>query len=163
MTSNDIKIILSQQKQRLIEVSAASQQALKVNGFFDNQGLSYQKLSELINNQFSTFDEELDLEMSLIDGISRLISVLDSLGESQILNLSSFITNSCAGRLARMQLLIGSEEISTIVFGDKLSPSLVSPSAIIEKTERLEILTPTQLLEANGFSFTSDLFKYLII
>ena len=35
-----------------------------------------------------------------------MISLLDSLGEDQILNLSSFITNNCAGRLARMQLLI---------------------------------------------------------
>ena len=72
----DIKIILRQQKQRLIEASDASQQSLKVNAFF--------------NNQFSTFDEQVDLERSLTDGISRVISVLDSLGESQILNLSSF-------------------------------------------------------------------------
>lgn len=84
----DIKIILRQQKQRLIGASDASQQSLKVNAFF--------------NNQFSTFDEQVDLERSLTDGISRVISVLDSLGESQILNLSSFITNNCAGRLARM-------------------------------------------------------------
>ena len=147
----DIKIILRQQKRRLIEASDASQQSLKINTFFDDQGLSYQKLSELINNQFSTFDEQVDLERSLTDGISRVISVLDTLGESQILNLSSFITNNCAGRLARMQLLIGSEEVSTMVFGDKLSPSLVSRYAIIEKTERLEILSPRQLLEAKGF------------
>ena len=92
----DIKTILLQQKQRLIEASDPSQQSLKINAFFDNQGLSYQKLSELINNQFSTFDEQVDLERSLTDGISRVISVLDSLGESQILNLSSFITNNCA-------------------------------------------------------------------
>ena len=153
----DIKIILRQQKQRLIEASDASQQSFKINAFFDNQGLSYEKLSELINNQFSTFDEQVDLERSLTSGVSRVISVLDSLGESQILNLSSFITNNCAGRLARMQLLIGSEEVSTLVFGDKVSPSLVSQYAIIEKTERLEVLSPKQLLEAKGFSFTSEL------
>ena len=153
----DIKTILRQQKQGLIEASDASQQSLKVHAFFDNQGLSYQKLSELVNNRFSTFNEQVDLERSLTDGVLRVISVLDSLGESQILNLSSFITNSSAGRLARMQLLIGSGEVSTMVFGDKLSPSLVSPSAIIEKIERLEILSPRQLLEANGFSFTSEL------
>ena len=147
----DIKTILRQQKQGLIEASDPSQQSLKVHAFFDNQGLSYQKLSELVNNRFSTFNEQVDLERSLTDGVLRVISVLDSLGESQILNLSSFITNSCAGRLARMQLLIGSREVSTMVFGDKLSPSLVSPSAIIEKTERLEILSPRQLLEADGF------------
>lgn len=152
----DIKIVLRQQKQRLIEATDASQQSLKINGFFDNQGLSYEKLNELINNQFSTFDEELDLEMSLIDGISRLISVLDSLGESQILNLSSFITNNCAGKLARMQLLLGSKEVSTMLFGTN-SPSLVSPSSIIEKIERLETLSPKQLLESKGFSFTSEL------
>jgi hypothetical protein len=153
----DIKIILRQQAQRLMEVSDASQQSLKIHAFFDNQGLSYEKLSELINNQFSTFDEQVDLERSLTNGISRVISVLDSLGESQILNLSSFVTNNCAGRLARMQLLIGSKEVSTMLFGDKLSPSLVSPNAIIEKTELLEILSPRELLEAKGFSFTSDL------
>ena len=134
----DIKIILRQQKQGLIEASDAFQQSLKVNAFFNNQGLSYQKLSELINNQFSTFDKQVDLERSLTGGISRVISVLDSLGKSQILNLSSFITNNCAGRLARMQLLIGSEEVSTMVFGNKLSPSLVSQYAIVEKTELLE-------------------------
>ena len=44
-----------------------------------------------------------------------------------------------------------------MVFDDKLSPSLVSQYAIIEKTERLEILSPRQLLEAKGFSFTSEL------
>ena len=34
----DIKIILRQQKQSLIEASDAFQQSLKVNAFFDNQG-----------------------------------------------------------------------------------------------------------------------------
>ena len=37
----DIKTILRQQKQGLIEASDASQQSLKVHAFFDNQGLSY--------------------------------------------------------------------------------------------------------------------------
>ena len=153
----DIKTILRQQKQRLIEASDPSQQSLKINAFFDNQGLQDQKLSELVNNQFSTFDEQVALERSLTNGVSRLIAVLDSLGEARVLNLSSFITNNCAGRIARMQLLIGSEEVSNMVFGDKLSPSLVSRYAIIEKTERLETLSPRQLLEAKGFSFSSEL------
>ena len=61
----DIKIILRQQKQRLIEASDASQQSLKVNAFFDNQGLSYQKLSELIkhiscSNWTKAFDRNKD-------------------------------------------------------------------------------------------------------
>jgi hypothetical protein len=56
-----------------------------------------------------------------------------------------------------MQLLIGSEEVSNMVFGDRLSPSLVSRYAIIEETERLETLSPRQLLEAKGFSFSSEL------
>ena len=51
----DIKTILLQQKQRLIEASDPSQQSLKINAFFDNQGLQDQKLSELVSNQFSTF------------------------------------------------------------------------------------------------------------
>jgi hypothetical protein len=107
----DIKTILRKQKQRLIEASDPSQQSLKINAFFDNQGISDQKLSELVNNQFSAFDKQVALERSLTNGVSRVISVLESLGESRILNLSSFITNNCAGRLARMQLLIGSEEV----------------------------------------------------
>jgi hypothetical protein len=44
-----------------------------------------------------------------------------------------------------------------LLFGDRISPSLVSRYAIIEKTERLETLSPAQLLEAKGFSFTSEL------
>tara|TARA_B110000037_G_scaffold214540_1_gene270580 strand:+ start:1083 stop:3164 length:2082 start_codon:yes stop_codon:yes gene_type:complete len=153
----DIKTILRQQKQSLIEASDPSQQSLKINAFFDNQGLQDQKLSELVNSQFSTFDEQVALERSLTNGVSRLIAVLDNLGKSRVLNLSSFITNNSAGRLARMQLLIGSEEVSSMVFGDKLSPSLISRYAIIEETERLETLSPRQLLEAKGFSFSSEL------
>ena len=153
----DIKTILRQQKQSLIGASDPSQQSLKINAFFDNQGLQDQKLSELVNSQFSTFDEQVALERSLTNGVSRLIAVLDNLGKSRVLNLSSFITNNSAGRLARMQLLIGSEEVSSMVFGDKLSPSLISRYAIIEETERLETLSPRQLLEAKGFSFSSEL------
>lgn len=153
----DIKTILRQQKQSLIGASDPSQQSLKINAFFDNQGLQDQKLSELVNSQFSTFDEQVALDQSLTKGVSRLIDVLESLGKSRVLNLSSFITNNSAGRLARMQLLIGSEEVSSMVFGDKLSPSLISRYAIIEETERLETLSPRQLLEAKGFSFSSEL------
>ena len=65
------------------------QKCQEINNYFDDQGLSSEKLDELAKNQFSSFDDQAESERHLTSGVRRVVSILEIAGQSRVHRLFS--------------------------------------------------------------------------